>query len=37
MNQLIFLNYQYSGINLPDANYTIHNAGMQSWSNSWKD
>jgi len=37
MNTLVFLNYQYSGLTVPDSNYTIHNAGMQSWSNSWKD
>jgi len=37
MNQLLFLNYQYSGRKMLDNTYNIHNAGMQSWSNSWKN
>lgn len=37
MNQLVFINYQYSKKTLPGSEYTYHNAGMQTWSNSWKN
>lgn len=37
MNHLLYLNYQYFGKdNLKDT-YSIHNAGMQTWANSWKN
>ena len=37
MNELMFLNYQYDGTKLDSCDtYLIHNAGLQSWTNSWK-
>ena len=36
MNELMFLNYQYNAKDLGKCDtYLIHNAGLQSWCNSW--
>ena len=37
MNELMFLNYQYSSATPDCSTYNIHNAGLQSWCKSWKE
>jgi len=36
MNHLLYLNYQYYGKDNFSNTTAIHNAGMQTWANSWK-
>jgi hypothetical protein len=36
MNELVYLNYQYSSKTGYDKTYAIHNAGMQTWFESYK-
>lgn len=35
MNEVLFLNYQHNGTKPINDTYAVHNAGLQSWLNSW--
>lgn len=35
LNKTLYLNYQYNGTMPINDTYAVHNAGLQSWLNSW--
>ena len=36
LHHTMYLNYQYNGTQPINDSYTVHNAGLQSWLNSWQ-